>query len=76
MLKATLILLSCFVLQPKPLPKNVYVCSSSQSYAYHYYKNCKALESCSSNVKTLTRAWVVKDKKRKLCSICKNTKIS
>jgi hypothetical protein len=66
-----LLLLSVGFQQKQPLPKNVYLCTSSASYAYHYDKDCSALVGCSVKLKTLTRAWVVKDKKRKLCSICK-----
>lgn len=77
MIKAALILLTVLTFEQKqPLPRHVYLCGSSQSYAYHYYKSCNALESCTGKVKTLTRAWVLRDKKKKLCSICKNMKTS
>lgn len=56
------------------LAEEVYICSGSGSYAYHFYKDCKAFSKCTTNISPVSLKHAKAGLKRKPCGICMKRK--
>lgn len=47
----------------------VFICTGPDAYSYHNNRNCRGLNKCSKEIKSVTSEYA-KSKNRKPCKIC------
>lgn len=47
----------------------VYICTSLNAYSYHCYRDCRGLNKCRAEIKSVTLEYA-KSKNRRACKIC------